>query len=795
LLFDNYGLFKPKTARERETEMRKTGFLAVMLVLMIPVMALGVTIQVPLDQPTIQAGIDAASDGDTVLVASGTYVENISFSGKAITVLGGGADLTVIDGSYLGTVALFNNGERRDSVLDGFTLQNGIGLMVGSYTYGGGISVRYASPTIQNCTIQLNAASWGGGLHVYNSSAAIANCLITNNSTSNDGGGICFSEGSTSIITGCTVNNNSGGWGGGIYVYKCSTEIVDSFIEGNSADLGGGLCFQEVSEATVQGGTISGNFSSNKGGGILCYGASPTITNCTISGNSADNEGGGIHCDQQSAPNISYNTISANIGNGIYLTVSPATITNNTISDNQGGSGCGIYCHRSDAIISDNIITGNAGNGSGGGIRLDQGSPTVSDNIIANNYAGSIGGGITFDAVSPSFINNTISGNTTDGSGGGIYIDNSFSLTIANCTVENNTANLFGGGMYSDCSTFTVTGGSFDNNTASVAGGGIHSSYSPDSVIEDCLITNNIGNGITNSGDQQLTIRNSEISYNSHDFAAGGINTVGPTRMENCLVVGNYGFMNGGGILVGNGLTEIINCTIVENISDNRGGGIFVAGEDTEVIIYNSIFWQNFAPVGPQFFVGEGDSGATVSVLWSDVMDGYEGVYFDPDCLGCGLLWGLSIIDADPLFVGEGDYHLSAGSPCIDTGIDAEVYVDIDGDVRPHGANFDMGFDEFVGSPAEFVLNLDATYATGMLTLNYTIGTPEPVIWNNIIILTIPSISVVPLFAMTLPVVYSPVEVPISFLFPSMGYVGIFSQLLTMDGFAADELAWVYAGP
>ncbi|HEV2355066.1 MAG TPA: hypothetical protein VGR89_12540, partial [Puia sp.] len=66
------------------------------------------TIHVPADQPTIQAGINAASNGDTVLVAPGTYKESINFSKKAITLMSsGGPSVTIIDGSNNGTPVTF----------------------------------------------------------------------------------------------------------------------------------------------------------------------------------------------------------------------------------------------------------------------------------------------------------------------------------------------------------------------------------------------------------------------------------------------------------------------------------------------------------------------------------------------------------------------------------------------------------------------------------------------------------------------------------------------------------------
>jgi hypothetical protein len=83
-------------------------------------------IHVPADLSTIQAGINSAVNGDTILVAPGTYYEHINFIGKAILVKSEkGADSTIINKLYDGfTLVVFNSGENNNSIIDGFTVQN-----------------------------------------------------------------------------------------------------------------------------------------------------------------------------------------------------------------------------------------------------------------------------------------------------------------------------------------------------------------------------------------------------------------------------------------------------------------------------------------------------------------------------------------------------------------------------------------------------------------------------------------------------------------------------------------------
>jgi len=151
------------------------------------------TILVPAQQPTITAAIAIATNGDTVLVAPGVYLERIDFLGKAITVRSsGGATVTTIDANQTGTVVTFATGEGPASVLEGFTVRGGLGITAEA----GGIQCSSASPTIRGCTITGNRGHAGaagspggaGGIHAQTSTLRLLDCDVVGN-FGGDGGG------------------------------------------------------------------------------------------------------------------------------------------------------------------------------------------------------------------------------------------------------------------------------------------------------------------------------------------------------------------------------------------------------------------------------------------------------------------------------------------------------------------------------------------------------------------------------------------------------------------------------
>ena len=167
---------------------------------------------VPSVYPTIQAGIEAAVDGDIVIVAEGTYFENVNFGGESITVTSTDPNepgATVIDAAGSGTVVTFADVASANCVLTGFTIING-----DASVDGGGMLCLNGSIEINNCIISDNSATEsGGGIYTRDADLTLTSCVLSRNSANGvlnlAGGGGIFTMYGDLTLTNCVLSQNS----------------------------------------------------------------------------------------------------------------------------------------------------------------------------------------------------------------------------------------------------------------------------------------------------------------------------------------------------------------------------------------------------------------------------------------------------------------------------------------------------------------------------------------------------------------------------------------------------------
>lgn len=227
-------------------------------------------LHVPAAHATIQAAIDAARPGDSVIVAPGTYSgagnRDLDFGGKAITVRSadGPARTVLAVGATPDAPArgvLFVSGEGPDAVLDGFTITGGATLpgAIDDQFNGGGILVNNgSSPTIRNCVLRGNQCGcWGAGICVTNASPLIVDCRIVNNTADDNGGGVfAWGSGAPVIVNTLIAGNDGGVTGGGVALFGTSTTILNSTIVGNTASFAPGM---DAHGATIANSIVWGH--------------------------------------------------------------------------------------------------------------------------------------------------------------------------------------------------------------------------------------------------------------------------------------------------------------------------------------------------------------------------------------------------------------------------------------------------------------------------------------------------------------------------------------------------------
>ncbi|MAE69277.1 MAG: hypothetical protein CME06_02280 [Gemmatimonadetes bacterium] len=251
------------------------------------------TIRVPDDQPTIGAGLGAATDGDTVLVAHGTYEgpgnRELRFGAKQVVLRSEwGAEYTVIDGQDRDDekIFVFDEDVTSETIVEGFTIRNG------AYAGGGcAMDLNFASPNIVDCVFESNepqgiGAGGGGALSVWGGSEPVflrcrfldntaytagavycahaarprfVGCYFEGNSAGGTGGAICSSGSSVPKLLDCLfVENSAAHRGGAVYAYESDIEIVNcTFVDHQAED--GTVLWSTLSDPLVSGSILTGS--------------------------------------------------------------------------------------------------------------------------------------------------------------------------------------------------------------------------------------------------------------------------------------------------------------------------------------------------------------------------------------------------------------------------------------------------------------------------------------------------------------------------------------------------------
>lgn len=341
--------------------------------------AFAATINIPADYATIQAGINAAVNGDMVLVSPGTYKENIDFMGKAITVKSLNKHQAIIDGNQNGSSVTFAKNERLDSILDGFSIINGTGTYLGSPYAGKGVYCLNSSPTIRNNQISsffalTGVSAIGGGIYLENSDAVIKDNYIYNNKVLYGPGGGIASYDSNPIIEDNIITNNKvyddAACGGGVFMKGGIAQIKNNSISFNYSEHGGGLYLNGITgiidNNSISNNTCSTLYMDGEGAGICIYAPSNNlkIRNNVIKYNHGE-VGGGVYCM-----------------NGVY--------TNNIIKHNDAYDGAGVFC--TFGVFKNNLIHQNIAQNRGGGLYSNGG--LFENNTIYKNSATLDSGGV-----------------------------------------------------------------------------------------------------------------------------------------------------------------------------------------------------------------------------------------------------------------------------------------------------------------------------------------------------------------------------------------------------------------
>ncbi|UCC45739.1 MAG: right-handed parallel beta-helix repeat-containing protein, partial [Candidatus Zixiibacteriota bacterium] len=634
--------------------------------------ATAATIRVPAEQPTIQAGLDAATGGDTVLVSNGVYTgdgnRDLDFGGNNIVLISeNGPDVTIIACDGSGTEPhrgfYFHRGEDTSSVVSGFTINGG-------YVYGGGAGIRCdsgSSPRLENLVLTDNLAhnSDGAGIACDGSNPIVRGCHIIDNFARNgdccaSGGGLALYR-SNPVIQNTTILQNTAGWGGGIYAWLSWPEITSCTIADNHATggwmtgpgTGGGLHLEADSRPTIVKTIIATNRAEIDGAIFRDQNSWAIMTCCDMYLNEGGDWTGDWEYTGTTDGNFSEKPRFCDTAIGDYHISNASYCVPERSGCGELVGALGVGCEVYDGPVWHVAVTGDDSTGNGSSElpfatiqqAVDWAFP--GDTIIVHDgtYVGDGNRDINFGGKNLM-----------------LRSENGPEVTVIDCegsSEEPHRAFSFTNGEDSSgvVQGFTITGGWHAEGSAVLC-----DTSSP-------TLSGNIFIGDTTDGwswvsqylifcRQSKSLIDGNIFQNtpSHVLKCDGSNV----RILGNLFIGNLGravyCYYSSPLIVGN--------TIADNDLEGSGGAVYCY--QSNPVIKNTIMWGNG---NPQIYSGWGSY--PLLVTYCAVEGGYEGE---------------GNISVPPLFLSpsDGDYNVCSQSPCIDAG-DPDMF-------DPDGTRSDIGF-------------------------------------------------------------------------------------------------------
>jgi predicted outer membrane repeat protein len=564
---------------------------------------------------TLQAAIDAASDGDNIRVFNGTYNESIDFKGKKIYVYARTSSRNVIlDAGGAATWAVTaTSGEPSGATLHGFTIRNaGAGAIyvangnldlkdvkvegVGSTGYyGSGLYASNATVSAEDSSFSDVTSYVGGAVYATGSTLAFADTTFTGNYAYY--GGAIYATTTDITATTVTLTGNESLYGGNLYLYdRSSLTATDLTATGNASNYGSGAAIQAAysSDVDLTGGSISDNLSNYASSGY--YGAvyveqasSITATGVTFSNN--EGYGGGAvtvyasstgvfdtctftdHTSSYYGPIFAYSNVD--------VTVKDSTFSGNSVT----GYGGGIYAASTVALdVEGSTFDGNNAVYQGGAVYAHYDvTATFTDTTFSSNEStngGAIFAQQLYDVMT--LDTTTFSANVaTTGAGGAIYAYYYAELDLRDSTLEDNGAAGVGGAIaaYSLYGVATIDNTVFSTNSSTSSNGG----------------------AISAQGSTELDVTASTFTGNTAAAAGAvyGYYLLGEMAFDGCTFTANEASSSAGALYAYYYTeTTVSNCTFDQNVAYTDGGAIVSYYEATPLNITNSTFTQNSAEHG-----------------------------------------------------------------------------------------------------------------------------------------------------------------------------------------------------